>query len=49
LAGYNAAFDPVLAEVPAWSPLLRRTVHPAVAVPWVVSALAGPRALGAAR
>jgi pectate lyase len=49
LAAYNAAFDPDLAEVPAFTPLLRRTVHPAVAVPWVVSALAGPRVLGAAR
>ena len=42
LAAYNAAFDPDLTEVPAWTPLLRRTVHPAVAVPRVVSALAGP-------
>ena len=33
LAAYNAAFDPDLTEVPAWTPLLRRTVHPAVAVP----------------
>ena len=45
LAAYNAAFDPDLTEVPAWTPLLRRTVHPTVAVPRVVSALAGPRAL----
>ena len=47
LAAYNAAFDPDLTEVPAWTPLLRRTVHRTVAVPRVVSALAGPRALGA--
>jgi pectate lyase len=46
LAAYNAAFDPDLTEVPAWTPLLRRTVHPAVAVPAVVAALSGPRALG---
>ena len=45
VAAYNAAFDPDLAEVPAFTPLLRRTVHPAAAVPWVVSALAGPRPL----
>jgi pectate lyase len=45
LAAYNAAFDPDLAEVPAWTPLLRRSVHPARAVAWVVSVLAGPRAL----
>jgi hypothetical protein len=49
VAAYNTAFDPDLADVPAFTPLLRRTVHPAVAVPWVVSALAGPRSLGDAR
>jgi pectate lyase len=42
LAAYNAAHDPDLAEVPAWAPLLRRTVQPAVAVPAVVWAHAGP-------
>jgi pectate lyase len=47
VAAYNAASEPNLTEVPAWTPLLRRTVHPAVAVPRVVSALAGPRSLGA--
>lgn len=47
LAADNAAFDPDLTEVPAWTPLQRRTVHRTVAVPRVVSALAGPRALGA--
>lgn len=45
LAAYNATHDPDLTEVPAWPPLLRRTVHPAAAVPRVVSAQAGPRAL----
>jgi pectate lyase len=45
LAAFNAAAEDDLTEVPAWTPLLRRTVHPAVAVPWVVSAFAGPRAL----
>jgi pectate lyase len=46
LAAYNAAFDPDLTEVPAWSPLLRRTVHPAVVVPVIVALHSGPRALG---
>ncbi len=46
LAAYNAAADPDIAEVPAFTPLPRRTVHPARAVPWVVSALAGPKHLG---
>lgn len=46
LAAYNAAADPDIAEVPAFTPLPRRTVHPAWAVPWVVSALAGPKHLG---
>lgn len=46
LAAYNAAFDPDLTEVPAWAPLLRRTVHPAVAVPAIVAARSGPRGLG---
>lgn len=45
LAAYNARSEPDLAEVPAWAPLLRRTVHPAVAVPRVVSAQAGPGGL----
>ena len=42
LAAYNAAHDPDLAEVPAWAPLLRRTVQPAAAVPALVLAHAGP-------
>ena len=46
LAAYNAAADPDIAEVPAFTPLPRRTLHPARAVPRVVSALAGPRHLG---
>lgn len=46
LAAYNASHDPDIAEVPAWAPLLRRTVHPASAVPRVVAALAGPKNLG---
>ena len=46
LAAYNRAYDPDLTEVPAWSPLLRRTVHPAVAVPVIVAVHSGPRALG---
>ena len=45
LAAYNRAYDPDLAEVPAWTPLLRRTVHPAVAVPPIVRAHSGPEAL----
>ncbi|HWI02206.1 MAG TPA: polysaccharide lyase family 1 protein [Propionibacteriaceae bacterium] len=45
LAAYNAAHDPDIAEVSAFTPLPRRTVHPTRAVPWVVSALAGPRHL----
>jgi pectate lyase len=46
LAAFNASTEADLAEVPAWAPLLRRTVHPTAAVPRVVSALAGPRGLG---
>jgi pectate lyase len=46
LAAFNASSATDLTEVPAWSPLLRRTVHPTVAVPRVVSALAGPENLG---
>ena len=45
LAAYNAANDPDLAEVPAFSPLLRRTVHPAVAVPVIVAVHSGPPGL----
>ena len=45
LAAYNAANDPDIVEVPAWSPLLRRTVHPAVAVPVIVAVHSGPRAV----
>lgn len=45
LAAYNSANDPDLVEVPAWTPLLRRTVHPTRAVPLVVTTLAGPRGL----
>lgn len=45
LARYNAAHDPDIAEVPAFTPPPRRTVHPSRVVPRVVSALAGPRHL----
>jgi pectate lyase len=45
LAAYNAANDPDLVEVPAFTPLLRRTVHPTRAVPLVVTTHAGPRGL----
>lgn len=45
-AAYNASHDPDLVEVPAWAPLLRRSVLPTVAVPRVVSAQAGPQGLG---
>jgi len=46
LAVHNAATDPDIAEIPAFAPLLRRTVHPVQAVPHVVSAQAGPKHLG---
>jgi pectin methylesterase-like acyl-CoA thioesterase len=46
LAEHNAAHDPDIAEVPAFDPLPRRTIHPAQAVARVVSALAGPKHLG---
>lgn len=46
LAVHNAAADPDIAEVPAFSPLPRRTVDPVAAVPRLVSALAGPEHLG---
>jgi len=42
LAAYNASHDPDIAEVPAFAPLPRRTVHPVRAVPWLVAAHAGP-------
>ena len=45
LAAYNALHDPDLTEVEPWTPLLRRTVHPAPAVPWLVARQAGPRRL----
>jgi pectate lyase len=46
LAVHNAATDPDLAEIPAFAPLPRRTVHPAEAVPHVATGLAGPEHLG---
>ena len=45
LAAYNALHDPDLTEVEPWTPLLRRTVHPAPAVPWLVARQPGPRRL----
>lgn len=41
VAAYNAVHDPDLANVTAWSPLLRRTVHPVQAVAAQVDARAG--------
>jgi len=45
LAAHNAANDPDIAEVTAFSLLPRRTVHPTWAVPGIVAAFAGPRHL----
>jgi pectate lyase len=49
LAAHNAVNDPDISEVPAFSPLPRRTVHPAWFVPGIVAAQAGPRHLGGRR
>jgi pectate lyase len=46
LAVHNAAADPDIAEVPAFTPLPRRILTPVRAVPWVVAAQAGPEHLG---
>ena len=46
LAVHNAAADTDIAEVPAFTPLPRRTVHPTRLVPLLVAVLAGPGHLG---